>query len=465
MWRFFLLFALSLPLAVQAQEAGQVVVDTIEIKGDSRTRVNTILRELTFSQGDTIEISELPETLERNRRQVLNLSLFTRVGINVGKWDDRRGRISVVISVSEAWYIYPFPIFELADRNFNIWWVEQNRSFDRVNFGVRFFHINFTGRGDVVKLISQLGYTQKFELQYLLPSFNKSQTLGLRANFFYSRNKEIFHNTIDNRQAFERVNDFQLQRRRITTALIYRPKIYTLHEWGAEYYHNSTTPFVAQELNPDFFLDGRTSQRYLSLKYAFSIDRRDYRPYPLKGFHFRTTLVKDGLGVYGDRDALTLTTTYANYAPLGRRFTVETILKGHLFFIRKQQPFYNSRALGFEPDFLRGYEYYLVDGQDYGYVKSSFRYEIFNGEINYGRYMPLKKMRIMPLRVYLSVNNDLGYVYNPHYSDGNSMANRLLWGRGIGLDLITYNDKVWQIQYTFNHLGEAGLFLHYKFIL
>ncbi|MEM9921467.1 MAG: hypothetical protein AAF990_25420, partial [Bacteroidota bacterium] len=272
------------------------------------------------------------------------------------------------------------------------------------------------------------------------------------------------YTTKNNRQVFERVDNFQLKRRRISLSLTYRPGIFIQHEGGIEYHDNRTSDYVATELNPDFFLDGRTRQRYFSLRYALSIDRRDFRPYPLKGFHLKSVLRKDGLGAFDDREALTLATTYSNYAKIGKRFSLETILKGQFSLIRIQQPYYNSRALGFVPDYLRGYEYYIVDGQDYGYLKSSFRYELFNNEIDFGRYMPLKKMRIMPLRVYISFNNDLGYVYNPFYNEGNSMANRWLWGRGLGLDLITYNDKVWQIQYTFNHLGEKGLFIHYKFI-
>ena len=42
----------------------------------------------------------------------------------------------------------------------------------------------------------------------------------------------------------------------------------------------------------------------------------------------------------------------------------------------------------------------------------------------------------------------------------NALSNRLLWGGGIGLDIVLYYDKVIQIEYSFNDLMENGYFLH-----
>ncbi|MCB0565677.1 MAG: hypothetical protein KDD01_15005, partial [Phaeodactylibacter sp.] len=58
------------------------------------------------------------------------------------------------------------------------------------------------------------------------------------------------------------------------------------------------------------------------------------------------------------------------------------------------------------------------------------------------------------------LNNDLGYTNDPYTARLNPLSNRLLWGGGIGLDIVLYYDKVIQIEYSFNDLMENGLFLH-----
>ena len=38
----------------------------------------------------------------------------------------------------------------------------------------------------------------------------------------------------------------------------------------------------------------------------------------------------------------------------------------------------------------------------------------------------------------------------------------LLWGNGISIDYVTYYDKLLRIEFSANHLGEKGVFLHFS---
>ena len=49
--------------------------------------------------------------------------------------------VDVMVDVKERWYIFPLPIFELADRNFNEWW--KTRDFSRTNYGLSVVQNNF----------------------------------------------------------------------------------------------------------------------------------------------------------------------------------------------------------------------------------------------------------------------------------------------------------------------------------
>ena len=105
---------------------------------------------------------------------------------------------------------------------------------------------------------------------------------------------------------------------------------------------------------------------------------------------------------------------------------------------------------------------YVIDGMDYLYAKTHFQYQIFNKEINWGKFMFIPQFRLMPLKVYIAINNDLGYANAPFNGVRSTLSNQLLWGRGVGLDFVVFQDKVWQFEYSFNNLGEHGFFLHFE---
>jgi hypothetical protein len=44
--------------------------------------------------------------------------------------------------------------------------------------------------------------------------------------------------------------------------------------------------------------------------------------------------------------------------------------------------------------------------------------------------------------------------------NGNNLNNKLLWSTGLGLDLLSYYDQVYRLEFTYNSLGEAGIYLH-----
>jgi outer membrane protein assembly factor BamA len=463
MWKFLLPFLIFFFPALLAAQFEYVYIDSIQIQGNKKTKDRVILRELKFSVGDSIHISQLSNVLEKNEKFVLNTGLFTWGKINIKRWDARTNRVTLLIELNEAWYIWPFPIFELGDRNFNVWWNEQNRSLDRVNYGVRLNHYNTTGNKDPLKLVLQGGYTRKYELNYTLPPLNRNQTYGIIADLFYAKNREIAYKTEGNKLLFERRdNEFPEQRIRAGLSFFFRPKFKSYHFAKIEFQQNNISDYVVTELNPDYFLDGNTRQRFIYLRYQYVFENRDIIPYPLSGNYLSVILEKEGIGIFEERNGFYLTSKFAQYFSFGKKWSTEIILKGKLALFRVKQPYNKYKAVGYFEDYLRGYELYAIDGLDFGYLKTSLRYELINKRINLGKTMPLKAFKFMPLRIYLTLNNDLGYVNDPYFFETNPLTNRLLWGGGFGLDINLFYGSTFQIEYSINHLKEKGLFLHYK---
>lgn len=449
-------------LPAQPAPLPYVFIDKISVEGNKKTRTSVILRELLFEEGDTVLLEQLDEVLERSKQQMLNTGLFNEADIIFKDWKGVTNRIHLHIKVRETWYLYPVPIFELADRNFNVWWVDQNRSLERVNFGIEFTHLNTTGRRDKLQLTAKYGYTRNYRLKYSLPYLNAAQTLGFIGEVSFARNKEVNYVTLNNKQAFHsnENNQFIYQRFRTETGLTIRPGLRTNHLFVLGYRQNTVADIVAQELNPDFFLQQRNLQRFFSLSYLYSFENRDVRFYPWKGNYFSFLLEKDGLGIFEDRNALTTGIRYDHHLPFSQRWSLALSWRGKVSLLRQQQPYNDNRALGFFGNTPRGFEYYVIDGLDMGLFKSSLHWQLFQAEINVGKIMPIEAFQQMPIKLFLSFNNDLGYVNDPFASPDNHLSNHLLWGGGLGLDVVLFYDKVFRLEYSFNHLMENGLFLH-----
>ncbi|GAB4487386.1 MAG: hypothetical protein OHK0019_02370 [Saprospiraceae bacterium] len=437
-----------------------VYIDSITIEGNRKTRPSLILRELEFAPGDSLATATLPATLERNSLRLMNLGIFNVARINVRSWDAANHLVLHVILV-ETWFVYPAPIFELADRNFNVWWNEFDRSLKRVNYGLDWTQLNLTGNADILKAKAQFGYSNKYELQYRRPLINRKQTLGFEVGVSYSRAHEVAYVTEGNKLRFHVNPDiWQITQLAAGGSLLWRPKLFATHRFTMEYRHSTTADSIALFFNPDFFLNGATRQRHLSLVYNLRFDYRDIHPYPLDGWLLVGELRLNGLLPNDNLRLLRAYMEYAKYFPFWeKRLSLETVLRGRVTLPRCRPPYFNNQALGYGGSFVRGYEYYVSDGLDFGLLKTAFHIQLFNREFNLGKMMPLEAFRTFPLKVYLALNSDFGYANDPWYSDVNPLSNHLLWGYGFGLDLLMWYNKSCRFEWSWNDLGESGFFV------
>lgn len=440
-----------------AQDRAYTVIQDIRIEGNKRTKERVILRELTFKIGDTIRLEELPVVLKESEEWVLNTGMFNEGQVFL-EGPAENGQ--VVVSVKEALYIFPTPVFELVDRNIKVWWVQHNRSFRRMRIGGEFIHTNLTGNRDRLKLQAKFGYSDQYTLSYTTPYLDKKQQVTMTFSGRYSRMREINYSNAGNTQFFYRDEDqFIYFRWNGYLGLNFRPKNHIQHSFGLEYNHNRIDPSVTDELNPNFFLDGRILQRFMTFHYNFNYQKVDVRPYPWTGLTFNLHVRKDGLGLHADRNSLYLLPDVAIYVPLGARFNTAFEVGGKFSIVRQRQPFNDYRALGFGRAYLYGYDLYVVDGLDMVYFRNRLRMRMVDFRVNFGKFMPIKSLRSMPVRLVGSINSSIGFVNDPYNDDYTSFHNRMLYGVGFGLDLVLFYDKVLRFEYSYNHLLENGLFL------
>lgn len=458
---------LSHPLTNAQNDSSSVIINKINISGNKKTKDRIILRELTFRENESVPISGLMSKLEQSRKNIYNLNLFSTVVLNIKNWE--QNKVNVDITVEERWYTYPFPVFELADRNFNVWWnqIEPHRDLRRTEYGIRFIQANTTGRNDWLRVSFRLGYSRKLETSYNLPYIDKKLHTGLSFFFSYSQNKQIAYITQDNKQLFfpdPFVTNAPFIRERFVygITLTHRPIIHHTHFIEGRYHQNWIDHTIAN-LNSDYFLNGNQRQQFFFLRYAFENDFRDVKQYPLKGHYLYFEIAKTGLIIFpNEPDITTLTAEGRKFWQLSANHFLSGQLKA-MYSTPEKQPYFNQKAFGFKQDFVRGYEYYVVDGQRFTLLKSTYKFKLAHFEIHNSGFLP-KKFNTIPYNFYLKTYCDIGYVYDNYaYKQwSNPLNNNWLAGTGIGLDIVTIYDMLFRMEYSINLKKEHSLFLHFK---
>ena len=440
-------------------DTGKVLIRNIFITGNKKTKEYIILREIPFHAGDIIDIKDLIAKVERGRENVFNTRLFIEVAPGISNWKD--GAVDISFKVRERWYFFPLPYFKLVDRNLNQWIDEQNASLKRVNYGLKFAWNNVSGRNDKLRVNLVTGYSRLYNISYEQPFADKKLKHGFIFAFSFNQNRQINVMTDSNRQKFFPVDnksiDAEIVRRQVRFDLgySYRPDIYSGHAVRLVIADEKNSDTIAK-LNPNYFLGGRTRQVFPELSYSYAYTNVDSVAYPLRGVAYNFSLTQRGLGMSKGMNLWQLDARISKFITLAGKNHFSFQLTGKLK-LPFNQPYYNLRAMGYGNFFLRGLENYVVDGVASFVAKFTFRRKIVQFSIPtiYRKGAVYK----LPFKIYAKTFSDTGYSYlqNP---GANILNNKLIYTAGLGLDIITIYDFQIKLDFSFNQLGQNGLFLN-----
>lgn len=452
-----ILFGLNL----QSQD-DYVIVDSIHIVGLKKTQRNVIIKEIDFVPGDTIGLRELAKRMSSNEKRIQSIGLFTVAKINVKNWNTDLSTCDIEIKVQENWYIYPYIIFELADRNFNVWRKEQNYSFDRVNYGLALNHINLTGNKDKLKLKFQRGYTRKYEIAYDFPYLKKRW--GVSANVLYAENREIAYKSFNNKPQFYRSPDEKklFFQHRASISLLNKTSAKLQQSLRLEFVSARTDTIVGLQLNKDFFGNSASSMRYFLLDYYFRFDNTVYPLYPVDGFRLEFNARKEGLGFLSDTDNAWLSVSAERHTPLKKWLIFSNRLKIKVNLQDNPLPYYLNTAIGYKSDNITGYQLYVLDGRNFILFNNALRFRLVDKDIMINKYMP-KQFREMNTKLFLRLSFDYGYARDPVFGAENPYSNRGEYGYGPGLDVILYNNFTLSFEYGITRFNEKGFFIESGF--
>lgn len=434
-----------------------LVVRSIKIVGNIRTKDKIIFREMAIHVGDTLQKTKLNEIIESDRQKITNTNLFITVKITSQELDNQQ--IDVVVEIRERLYLVAFPVFYLADRNFNEWWYERNHDLRRTIYGIYAKHANLTGNNDQLRVRAELGFVPNVEVSYSSPYLDKRLTTTFLGGIFYGINKTMVYRTWQDKFQFFESEQRQRQRLNFYTVLSRRTGFYQNQSLEISYNQTQIGDTIAR-LNPNYFLNGQNKQKYFLINYAYVFDRRDNRQYALKGYRVSLQATKYGLLSTDNINQLNLSASFSQYFRVKGKFYGNYSLRGKVSFPEKQ-PFLQTAGLGYRNDLVRGYELYVIDGQNYALAKTNLKYQLFDRVFDLSKYLKIKQFNTLPVAAYLNSFVDVGYAENKFPQINNTkLANKWLVGGGLGLDVVTWYNVVGRLNYSINGLGEKRLFFN-----
>lgn len=440
----------------------------IKLRGNRLTKDYIILRECPLKTGASITTEEMYDVLETTRLNIVNTQLFLEVFVGIDKWENQE--VDLVIDLKERWYIFPLPYFKLIDRNLNQWLVEQNGSLERANYGMKFLWENVSGRRDRMYLHYVNGYSRQYSLFYEQPYADKSLEKGFLAGLYYIQTRQMPFATDSNKQIFfpadnGGISSFVRKTFKAEVGFTIRKGVNHRHSFRLNYVYEQVpdTLFqIAEEYAAKgylpFFNDRRSRQRFGEFVYTYQYFDVNNIAYPWKGVAFAGAFTQRGLGMKGMN-------LWQFSGKVGRYFQVQpklsVSLMGYgLLKLPFRQPMYNMGAMGYGDFMMRGLEYYVVDGVMAGMLKTTIRQEILHFSVP-TLILKNEKYKKIPFKVVLKVYSDIGASHTPFLTNS-YLNNRMLYTYGVGADLLSYYDFIARFEYSFNQLGQKGLFLHMR---
>jgi outer membrane protein assembly factor BamA len=427
------------------------LVKTISVEGNKRTKSAIIIRELGINENDSLEISTFESLLLRRKNNIINTNLFNKVEIDqelIGS------DLNLKIRVEERWYFLGFPEILLADRSFNEWYYDRGCDFSRISYGVNLKHFNLTGNNDQLKFKALGGFIPYYEIGYLKPYIDKRKRIGIRMAMYYSTQRSMPYRTWNDKLDF--IKSEQINRKRLGGMFEVRLKnaLYHFHAINLGFLNTRLSDTIAL-LNPNNIGPGLRTQNLFTFSYDYKFDQRDNRQYPLKGSLLNLQL--NSL-MTGKSNVINLVSRYSQFFPLSKKVYL-SVSVGSKISSPKNQIYSLVSGLGYAGNIVRGYELFVIDGQQYAIQKTSLKYRLIDRTINLGQFIKISQFKTLPIAVYPNLFFDAGFVKNYFPERSNSkLSNTTLRGAGFGLDFVTWYSTNFKMYVTRNHINQTGFF-------
>ncbi|HMW37943.1 MAG: BamA/TamA family outer membrane protein [Saprospiraceae bacterium] len=434
------------------------VIHEINVKGNEKTKASVILFESGLHARDKIEPAALLKRISEAEANVKRTGLFSSVIINYQLDIDSFCTVNITIQVVENWLLFPMIIFELVDRNFNIWYKDFKHDLSRTSIGLGLTHYNLTGRKDQLKFKVAGGYTDKYELIFIKPYIGRSRNIDAGVRVSYLEYSEAAYDIKNSKPVFySKPGTNNLLRKQAGTKIRMRTDRRNAFSEELEWTENITRDSIAI-LQPDYFLEGRTRQNLLKAISTYEFNALNDPVRPTNGFYIKSTV--DLTHDVERRSYLNLQTQVEFVYSFTQKWFYRAAINASTALIRTKPAINLYSGIGLGNNLLNGYDLYLINAMDFVIGESQINYKVFDFNrslIKFLRNEPKIKLNII---VDLFIKASTARANDPYYQYKNTLSNTNLGSISIGAQWTINSIIKADVNYAVNHLGERGFYFH-----
>jgi len=404
-------------------------VDSIKIFGNEKTETYIILRELTFTEGDSVNNT----ILDFNKERVFSLGLFTKVNIYPVFNNDNSG---VIIDVVESWYIYPIPFIR-----------KYHNSWDYLSVGMYFTYQNFQGKNENLRIAFGLGYDPFLSFYYDDPAIDYKRGLGFT----------IGGAIID------------LQNKSKNAEIImgkkYSNKLYMLNSSISKRLDQFNQLFLQLSFNyvnaPNHLnykgitASTKTIDRVISISGGYIYDTRNLKQFSQDGRFASVSIMHNGFNI-NNINYYVLRGDYREYKHIINNFLLTRWRIAFRHTFGSNVPYYNFSYLGYD-EYVRGRSSEIREGNNMLISSLEFGSPIID-EFDFSLKLPIIPQQLTSARisVFLTAFADAGNAFNNDYKFN---INDFYSGYGLGLTFLILPYDAIRLEYAIGSNGKGEILI------
>jgi outer membrane protein assembly factor BamA len=400
------------------------IIDTVVVSGNEKTKEYVILDEMVLRPG----VEATQQGIEFDRNRVYRLGLFNRVDIRCETLDDR---LVLSVDVSERWYIIPLPVFGFAEGDVK-----------KPFYGGGVLHNNFQGKNQKLFGLVTFGYNPSLTLSFQNPQISREHNLTFSSSLSYSkiRNKSEIESSVS--------GDFDEKHYNINATLGKRINLYEHLGVSLGY----------QIVEIDEYREGRTvstdgRDAFLLSSLSYTLDSRDLREYPSKGFFLYLAVTKYGFGEADVNFARFNLDTRVYVSPVNR-FVLAVRTHGTMVS-GGEVPTYARAYFGYG-ERIRGYYTTVLEGENLTGVSAEIRYDLLTPRIIHFTAIDLpEEFSVWRFGINLAIFCDTGVTW---FRGEPVTLTDFSSGYGGGVNFLLPYDIVIRTEYAWNEI-QVGQFI------
>ncbi len=401
------------------------VVDSIAVLGNRKTKEHVLLREMTLREGNLIT----REGMEYDKSRIYSLGLFTRV--EMGYRTTEPPKATLVILVSERWYLYPFPLVGIKDRDWK-----------KFYFGGGITHQNFRGRNEKLYLALILGYDPAVMFSYKNPLIDGDN------NYFLSTG--LAWRVVRNRSLLAGGPNFD--ERHFNVSVEVGKRIGIAHTvWVSGGY---------EIVKVSDYAAGRTisssgTDAFPIFGAGYSYDTRDLEEYAMYGSFVRATLTKSG--VPGQEiDFVRYALDCRRFVPITPRLTIAGRLFGD-FAAGGLLATYSRVYLGYS-ERVRGHFSEIYEGEQQVGGSLELRLTVLQPRYITVDVIPIPEFAVWKFGIAAALFADAGTVW---FRGQPFALNSFVRGYGVGIHFLLPYGFVLRTEYALNEVRRGEFILDF----